>query len=98
MSDSQLPEGSLIEVKMTVRLPAAATDEQISEWLEAEVANSGGIDRGNPLSDHAPEAFGAFGLDWEDTGQTGREEQYDYEDLGGGNARWRVRYITERRP
>jgi hypothetical protein len=97
MADDQYPEGSLIEVKMTVRLPVGATEEQITEWVEAEVGQCGGVARDNPLSSHGPEAWGPFGVEWEDTGETGREEQFDHKVLGPDHTSYRVRYLRERR-
>lgn len=92
-----LPEGTLIEVSLTVRLPAAATDEQIQEWLNAEVASFGGMGEDNPLWNDAVESWANNDVDWSDTGRSGREETYDHEDLGDGRKRWKVRYISERR-
>jgi len=37
-----LPEGYLVNVTMKVRVPIAATVEQINEWLSYELACAGG--------------------------------------------------------
>ena len=92
-----LPEGTLVDVKLTVRLPAGATEKQGNEWLHHTISQQGSICVDNPLYRHAPEAWGPFGLAWTDTGDTGREEQYDHEKTGPNSSTFRVRYLRERR-
>lgn len=95
-AEDMLPKGSLIKVEMMVRLPVAANDEQIEEWLRTGMANEGSINTKNPLISEPVEAWGSYGLTWEDTGDEGRAVDFDHEDLGGGCTQYRTRY--ERTP
>lgn len=69
-----IPEGSLIEVSLRIKLPHAATPEQITEWLEMEIGGFGTLDMDNPLARDEPQSFGFRTPKWEDTGLIGREE------------------------
>lgn len=92
----RLPEGSLLKIEATVRLPAAATEAEITDWLESNIANLGGIDDDNPLLSEGVEVFG-HALEWRDTGEQGREVKFDHEDLGEGRSQYKVRYERTRR-
>jgi hypothetical protein len=92
-----IPEGSLIDVKLTVRLPAAATEQQITEWLNYGISQQGGMSVDSPLYSHTPEAWGVFGLDWTDTGESGREEHFDHQQTSPTSSTYRVRYLRTRR-
>lgn len=52
-----LPEGRLIKVESLVRLPAAATPDQVEEWIEFSAFGAGSMRLDNPLSTHEPESF-----------------------------------------
>lgn len=53
-----LPKSRVIDVYLQVVLPAAATREEIEEWLEAELCSRGGVDAENPLIDEGVEVVG----------------------------------------
>lgn len=55
--DDLLPEGRLVRITFDVRLPAAATKEQIEDWVELSLG-CGSMAMDNPLSEYEPEPFG----------------------------------------
>ena len=72
MTDT-IPEGALIDVRMTVRLPRAATREQIAEWLAVELASwPDELVAANPLRDEPVMTFTPDDVQWTDTGESGR--------------------------
>lgn len=92
MSDSDfMPEGMLVQVEMTVRVPVAATWDQIEKWLRFNLTQSGGLSLDNPLSSHAPEEWSqTFDVDSE--GRVGVREEFDHKDNPDGGRSYRVRY------
>lgn len=92
----QLPEGSLITVTMEVRLPVAATAEQISAWVNYGCGNVGGIALDNPLINHDPQPW-RDRVKWDDSGYSGRREEYGHEKRADGATYYNVRYHRERR-
>lgn len=89
-------EGELIKVEMEIRLPAAATPQQVKQWIEYETHRCGSISNSNPLLHHEMEVFGGE-LHWDFTGYTGREEKFDERPTERG-VTYRVRYVRERLP
>ena len=85
-------EGEIVTVTMRVRVPAAATEEQLSEWLRFELGDGCGIPVDNPLNQHDVETWGSFGFDWKRDGVRGICEKFDHEDLPDGGKRYRVRH------
>lgn len=94
MADHMVEEGTILRVTMEVRLPVAATADQISEWLKSEVGQFGGVSISNPLRIEGPQAFG-YEVNWDDTGMTGREEEYDRVDHGDGRSTYKTRLIRK---
>lgn len=94
---SILPKDTLIDISLTVRLPADATKEQIEQWLNYNICQRGGISLKNPLYTHECEAWASHGLDWRDTGYIGREEKYDIKKSELGEVQYKVRYSRYRR-
>lgn len=92
-----LPEGSLVTVTMEVRIPRAATREQIEEWAEHNIGQTGSISIHNPLYPHEPEAWGSGGVLLTDTGLVGTRHEYGHEAIPGGGRRYNVRYSRTRR-
>lgn len=76
-----LPEDRLVEVRFVVRLPRAATPQQVEEWISHEL-NDGALGRDNPLYHHGLEPFAPVWLT--DTGARGVER---VERLGAGRSR-----------
>jgi hypothetical protein len=72
----QLPAGRLIKVEVEIRLPVAATREQIEDWINLHFG-VGGMDADNPLIDEEPEPF-THEVQLEDTGINGEVEEYDH--------------------
>lgn len=92
MSD-KMPEGSLLKVTIEVRLPAAATEDEVDAWLRFDFRDNGSIDSDNPLLHFSAEPWGSFGsFEWEPTGEIGRREEYDSVPTDGGGRRYKVRY------
>ena len=85
-------EGEIVTVTMRVRVPAAATEEQLNEWLHHYIAQDGDLPNDNPLSNDEPEAWASFGFEWKRDGLRGISEEFDYEDLPDGGKRYRVRH------
>ncbi len=96
MSNDMCPEGLLVKVTMEIRVPKAATDDEIDEWLRFSLGANGSCSGKNPLINSAVEPFGGFGFDWEDTGQTGREERILKEERADGSKLYSVRHHRER--
>lgn len=85
-------EGEIVTITMSVRIPAAATEEQTEEWLRFQLRDGGGLTADNPLDRHDVETWGNFGFEWERDGVRGIREEFDHEDLPSGGKRYRVRY------
>jgi len=86
-------EGELIDVRMTVRLPRAASAHEVEAWLKFQLGVNGSLSISNPLIDEDVEAWGGFGdFDWAPTGQIGTREEFNHQDLGGGTRQCSVRY------
>jgi len=68
-----LPEGSIIDVHIQIRLPAAATQEQVEEWFNFAALDGGSMQHTNPLSDEAVETWRP--AVFSETGFTGHEEK-----------------------
>ena len=98
MTEHVMPEGALIEVTMTVRLPCAATPEHITEWLEMCVGGFGSLEDENPLSRDEPQSWGYKTPEWEDTGMRGRQEDSPKVVGPDGVIRWTTRRWREPRP
>lgn len=62
-----MPLGRIVRVEFSLILPAAATREEVEEWIEYGLGR-GGVETGNPLLDHDLEAMSAPTLT--DTGAT----------------------------
>jgi hypothetical protein len=89
-----LPEGALINVGLVVRLPAAATREQIQEWLAVELASwPTEIMADNPLCDEPVVAFAPDDVRFLDTGEIGNI----VEGAGPANQPWPDLYLREPR-
>ena len=69
MTRPVIPEGTLIEVTMTIRMPCAATPEQLEEWLQFDVGNAGSLSDENPLRDKERESWGT--INWHDNAGPG---------------------------
>jgi len=74
MAEHVLPEGRLVKVEFEVRLPAAATEAQIEEWLGLHMGINS-MTNDNPLGRADPEAFDA--ITFTDTRMNGRHERFD---------------------
>lgn len=98
MADHVVPEGALIEVTMTIRMPCAAAPDQIDEWLEMTIGGFGGMDAKNPLANDEPESWGFKTPEWSDTGMRGREEDSPKVKGEDGVTRWTTRRWCEPRP
>lgn len=93
-----LPEGTLIKIAMEVRLPVAATEDQVEEWVHYSVGHTGGCALDNPLVHHDAQAWGSYGaFYWENTNYIGIREEFDSEEHADGSRTYRVRYRKERR-
>ncbi len=89
-----LPDGALIEVRMTVRLSVGATHEEIAEWLAVELAGwPSELANSNLLRDEPVMAFAPDDIRWSDTGQDGRV----VEGAGPLNQPWPDLYVREPR-
>lgn len=98
MSKLVMPEGSLIEVRMTLRLPHAATPEQIDEWLSMEIGKFGSMSVENPLSRDEPESWGFRIPKWRDTDRIGRVVDSPHVQREDGHTYWTTRYVEDRQP
>jgi len=85
-------EGEIVTVIMRVRVPRAATEDQLDEWLRFEIGGGSSLDMGNPLSKHEPQEWGNNNFEWTRDGVRGFREEFDHEDLGENHKRYRVRY------
>lgn len=56
MSDELLPAGRRIRVSFDAVLPAAATPDQVLDWMKYATAFTGSMSDNNPLADHEMEA------------------------------------------
>lgn len=92
-----LPEGTILRIEMELRLPVAATVNEVEEWLRYEMAKSGGCSHANPLLDKEPEEW-AHSFEVHETGLVGRVEEFDNAPIEGGGRTYHVRYITEKAP
>jgi hypothetical protein len=92
MSDDELmPAGLLVKVEMTVRIPVAATMDQIEEWLGYTVTQSGGCSTENPLLSEELEEW-ANTLEIDTDGTVGIREEFDHKDRPDGGRSYKVRY------
>ena len=89
-------EGEIVTVTMRVRVPAAATEEQLNEWLHHYLAQDGDLPNDNPLSNDEPEAWANCGFAWKRDGFRGLLEEYGHENLSDGGRRYFVRYTEVR--
>lgn len=87
-----LPEGRLIKVEFELRLPIAATKEQVAEWVTFCIGG-GSIQGDNPLSDHDLDYWVARPI-LTDTYLRGREERGPETPIPGGVS-YAVRHIRE---
>ena len=94
--DDTFPEGSLLKVSFELRLPVAATQEQVEEWIQYAVCQTGGCSMDNPLVHHGPNAWGSS-FDWEDTGMIGTREEFNHWSKPDGSRGCTVRHRRERR-
>ncbi|WP_341702595.1 hypothetical protein [Ferrovibrio sp.] len=86
-----LPAGRLVRVEFEVCLPAAATTDQVEDWLNLHMG-CGGMFNDNPLSPHSPEPF-TMQMVLTDTKMNGRREEYDHRQTEGGGTTYRVRFV-----
>lgn len=91
-----IPEGTLVKISFEMRLPVAATDEQIDEWARYAVCQNGGCSMSNPLINEGPNEWGNT-FEWKDTGMIGTREEFDHTDLPNGGRSYRVRHHRTRR-
>jgi hypothetical protein len=85
-------EGEIVEVRLRIRVPACASEDDVERWLKLELAHGGSLSVNSPLARHYPETWGPYGFEWEREGVIGVREEYDHEDLGEGKRRYKVRY------
>jgi len=86
--------GELIEVRLTVQLPKAATAQEVDAWLKFHLGANGAMSMAHPLIDHDVEVWGAFGaFAWDATGQIGVREEFNHQDMGNGKRQCSVRYF-----
>lgn len=90
----KFPAGALIEVKVEIRLPVAATIENVDQWIRYALLQNGGISFDNPLLNAEPEEFDRT-LNWQWHGLVGRREEFDHRDDPDGSKSFRVRFIRE---
>lgn len=93
--DQVLPEGALIRVQFELRLPAAATAEQVEQWLKYEISSVGKIGIDHPLVNHAPNIWPPtdLWLGWH--GERGVREEYDHGKHVDGSTYYHVRYLRK---
>ncbi len=75
MTAATIPEGALVEVTLTIRMPCSAAPDQLDEWLAFEVGGGGTLRNDNPLREHERESWGGKRPQWRDTGLRGRSER-----------------------
>ena len=85
-----IEEGRLIKVEVDIRLPVAATLDDIETWIDYALLQRGGIGPENPLMNHGAEPFGEPMLT--DTLTNGRREEYGHQKTETGT-RYKVRYV-----
>ncbi|MDB5656128.1 MAG: hypothetical protein JWQ94_3741 [Tardiphaga sp.] len=91
MSDELMPAGLLVKVEMTVRIPVAATWEQIEEYVSSEITGGGGVALDNPLlAEGLEEWANTFEIDSD--GIVGIREEFDHKDMPDGGRSYKVRY------
>lgn len=88
-----LPEGRIIRIEFEARLPAAATKEQIDQWVAFELG-SGSMPRDNPLGQHDLEYWQSKPA-LTDSGMNGRIEDFGHRHSASGGATFQRRYIRE---
>ena len=94
MSDREtMPEGLLIKVELTVRLPVAATRDDVKEWLPFALCSTGGCSMDNPFVHYDADSWGSDGLKWESLREIGGWEDFDHATDPDGSATFRRRYI-----
>lgn len=91
---TMLEAGRLVKVTMEIRLPVAATEDQVESWLRHELAGLGSCAASNPLLAHDPEVFGD-NFSWDDTGIIGHREEFGHV-TEGSTTTSQVRYRRER--
>lgn len=97
MSDD-FPAGALVKVTMVIRLPHAATEDQVDEWLRYSCGHQGGCSMKNPLLNGEAEPWGGYGsFEWEDTGYVGEREEFDHWSKPDGTRGCTVRHSRTRR-
>jgi hypothetical protein len=93
---SDLVEGELIKVELEIRVPKAATEKQVKEWIHFSLLQNGSIGPENPLyNERCDSWWGPFGMSWKSTGMIGRREEFDRVKTDDGE-RYRVRYHRDR--
>lgn len=55
-AEMKVLEGTRVRVEFSFYLPAAATEAELTEWLEFELHANGGMDSKNPLAGNDIEA------------------------------------------
>lgn len=95
MSDL-MREGELVEVKMTVRIPKAATVDDVEEWLRFEFRDNGSMRNANPLSSCEPEPWGSSRFEWEPLGEIGTRRESDHWEKPDGSRGCTVHYARTR--
>ena len=75
MIEDLCPEGLLVKVTMEVRVPKAATANEIDEWLRYSLGANGSCSMKNPLLDCAVETFGPSVFYCQPRDEIGREER-----------------------
>lgn len=89
------PEGSLVKVEILVRLPVAATWDQVKEWLPYSLCNTGGCSTDNPLVNHDPNYWGSDGFKWREPTHIGTIVEAD--NKGNSRRRYVATPIQEKR-
>ena len=59
--------GTEIAISLKIKLPTAATEDQINEWLRFQLNDNGSMSVSNPLVHKTIEPVFPFGLDWSAT-------------------------------
>lgn len=93
---AEIPAGSIIKIELELRLPVAATREQLDQWLPYGLLQAGGCALDNPLLNEEPEEW-RNSFEWTDTGYIGTREEFDHKQEADGSKTYRVRYRTKRR-
>lgn len=89
MSDNLLPAGRLVKVEFEVRLPVAATQEQVEDWIGLELGCRA-MSNGNPLAQESVEVYDDLMLT--DTRMQGHREEFDHR-TEGSTIHYKVRNV-----